>query len=96
MSYDPETRPSVGKDVGQDPRSNHPPPAPENMRPSSNLVPSDTPNPDPGYPDQATMNRTIARLLALPDPMVVYPGHGATTTIGQERRWMTQLAANAR
>ncbi len=46
--------------------------------------------------DQATMNQTIARLLSLPDPMVVYPGHGATTTIGQERPWMTQMAANAR
>lgn len=57
MSYDPETRPSVGKDVGQDPRGDHPPPAPNNMRPSSNSGPADTPNPDPGYPDQATMNQ---------------------------------------
>ena len=46
--------------------------------------------------DQAVMNQTIARLLSLPDAMVVYPGHGATTTIGKERPWMTQMAANAR
>ncbi len=46
--------------------------------------------------DQATMNRTIARLLALPDAMVVYPGHGATTTIGKERPWMAQMAGNTR
>ena len=45
--------------------------------------------------DQAIMNRTIARLLDLPDDVVVYPGHGATTTIGQERPWMTQMAASA-
>ena len=41
------------------------------------------------------MNRTIARLLALPDDVVVYPGHGATTTIGAERPWMTRMAASA-
>lgn len=38
---DPETRPSVGKDVHQDPAGDSPPPAPDNMRPSSNLVSSD-------------------------------------------------------
>jgi hypothetical protein len=27
------------------------------MRPSSNSVRGDTPNPDSGYPDQATLNR---------------------------------------
>ncbi|EAQ33775.1 hypothetical protein NB311A_08904 [Nitrobacter sp. Nb-311A] len=57
MSYDPETRPSVGKDVHQDPHGRHPPPAPDNMRPSSNSGPADTPNPDPGYPDQMTVNQ---------------------------------------
>lgn len=45
--------------------------------------------------DQATMNRTIKRLLDLPDDVTVYPGHGDATTIGDERPWMTQLAANA-
>jgi hypothetical protein len=48
---DPETRPH------QDPQGNHPPPAPDNMRPFTNSGPSDTSNPDPGYPDQAAMNR---------------------------------------
>jgi hypothetical protein len=57
MSYDPETRPSVGKDVHQDPHGHHPPPAPDNMRPSSNSGAADTPNPDPGYPDQMSMNQ---------------------------------------
>ena len=41
------------------------------------------------------MNRTIKRLLALPDDVVVYPGHGETTTIGAERPWMTANARNA-
>jgi glyoxylase-like metal-dependent hydrolase (beta-lactamase superfamily II) len=34
-------------------------------------------------------------LLELPDDVVVYPGHGAQTTIGAERPWMTRLAAKA-
>ncbi len=46
--------------------------------------------------DQATMNRSLARLLDLPDDVVVYPGHGDSTTIGSERRWMTHFAARAR
>lgn len=45
--------------------------------------------------DQATMNRTIKRLLDLPDEVTVYPGHGEITTIGAERPWMTRLAATA-
>jgi len=45
--------------------------------------------------DQSTMNRTIRRLLDLADEVIVYPGHGETTTIGAERPWMTRLAANA-
>ncbi len=45
--------------------------------------------------DQAVMNRTIKRLLDLPDDVAVYPGHGAATTIGAERPWMTGLAAGA-
>ena len=57
MRHDLETRPSVGYDVGQDPRGDHPAPAPDNMRPSSNLAPAGGPNPDPGYPDQMTTNR---------------------------------------
>lgn len=57
MSNDPETRPSVGKDAHQDPQGRHPPPAPDNMRPSSNSGSGDTPNPDPGYPDQMSLNQ---------------------------------------
>ncbi len=45
--------------------------------------------------DQTVMNRTIKRLLDLPDDVVVYPGHGNATTIGAERLWMTRLAADA-
>jgi len=41
MSYDPETRPSVGKDVRQDPAGDHPSPAPDNARPTGNLIASD-------------------------------------------------------
>ncbi len=44
--------------------------------------------------DQAVMNRTIKRLLDLPDDVTVYPGHGNATTIGAERPWMTALAAD--
>jgi hypothetical protein len=57
MRYDPETRPSVGKDVHQDPYGDHPPPAPDNMRQGRRREFADTPNPDPGYPDQESMNR---------------------------------------
>ena len=56
MRHDLETRPSVGYE-GQDPRGDHPAPAPDNMRPSSNLAPAGGPNPDPGYPDQMTTNQ---------------------------------------
>jgi hypothetical protein len=56
MTNDPEKRPSQGKDVGQDPLGDHPPPAPDNMRPSSNSAPAGGPNPDPGYPSQDTTN----------------------------------------
>ncbi len=45
--------------------------------------------------DQATMNGTLKRLLDLPDAITVYPGHGDSTTLGAERTWMRQLAAEA-
>lgn len=35
--------------------------------------------------------RTLRALLDLPDDVVVYPGHGATTTIGAERPWMARV-----
>jgi glyoxylase-like metal-dependent hydrolase (beta-lactamase superfamily II) len=44
--------------------------------------------------DQATMVRTLARLLELPDDVTVYPGHGVETTIGDERAWMRQLTGD--
>ena len=38
--------------------------------------------------DQATMDRSLARLAALPNEITVYPGHGLPTTIGAERAWL--------
>lgn len=35
---------------------------------------------------------SIARLATLPPETVVYPGHGATTTVGAELPWMQLLA----
>jgi hydroxyacylglutathione hydrolase len=32
------------------------------------------------------LNSIRARLLALPDDTIVYPGHGPATTIGHERQ----------
>ncbi|MGH2534762.1 MAG: MBL fold metallo-hydrolase [Thermomicrobiales bacterium] len=37
--------------------------------------------------DPATMNASLARLIDLPPDVVVYPGHGAPTTIGAEH-WL--------
>ncbi|GIW03807.1 MAG: MBL fold hydrolase [Thermomicrobiales bacterium] len=45
----------------------------------------------PGADPQA-MLRSIARLAVLPPDVVVYPGHGRTTTIGDEG-WMRSLMA---
>jgi hypothetical protein len=39
---DLEKRPSQGKDVGQDPGGDHPPPSPDSMRSYTNRVPGDT------------------------------------------------------
>lgn len=36
--------------------------------------------------DVRAMQRSIARLSALPDEVLVHPGHGPDTTIGRERR----------
>ncbi len=36
--------------------------------------------------DDATMARTIGRLLELPDAVTVHPGHGEDTTIGAEKQ----------
>jgi hypothetical protein len=45
MSNDPETRPSVGQDVHQDPQGDHPSPVPDNARPSDDLIDSDKARP---------------------------------------------------
>ena len=38
------------------------------------------------------MNRSLRRLVAeLPADMTVYPGHGATTTVGGETPWIRLL-----
>ena len=38
--------------------------------------------------DQATMDRSLTRLVDLPPDTVVYPGHGLPTTIGAEAAWI--------
>ena len=38
--------------------------------------------------DQAAMDRSLARLRDLPGDTVVYPGHGRTTTLAEERGWI--------
>ena len=42
--------------------------------------------------DQAAMDRSIARLAALPPDVTVYPGHGLPTTIGAEAAWVEPIA----
>jgi glyoxylase-like metal-dependent hydrolase (beta-lactamase superfamily II) len=47
--------------------------------------------------DHATMLKSLARTLTLPDATVVLPGHGPTTTIGDERKtnpFLTGMAGN--
>lgn len=43
--------------------------------------------------DQETMDRSLSRLAALPDDIIVYPGHGLPTTIGAERSWLPTPAS---
>jgi len=40
------------------------------------------------FPDssEADMKSSLAKLAHLPDDLIVYPGHGSTTTIGEEKR----------
>lgn len=40
----------------------------------------------PGHDHQQLKKSIIEKLMPLPDETLVYPGHGATTTIGAERR----------
>jgi hydroxyacylglutathione hydrolase len=44
----------------------------------------------------ADMNVSLARYATLPDETVVYPGHGAPTTIGREKRTNPFLTGAAR
>ena len=46
--------------------------------------------------DPAAMQRSLDRLDALGDELVVYPGHGPVTTIGEERRSNPFLTGAAR
>ena len=43
--------------------------------------------------DQDAMDRSIARLAALPPDVTVYPGHGRLTTIGAETIWTEPIRA---
>lgn len=49
----------------------------------------------PGASEADTLT-SLAKLLDLPDETMVYTGHGATTTIGQERSWMEQVVSTGR
>jgi len=40
----------------------------------------------PGYDDKQLKESIHKKLLTLPEDTIVYPGHGAATTIGEERR----------
>jgi hydroxyacylglutathione hydrolase len=40
------------------------------------------------------MGRSLAKLARLPADTKVFPGHGPTTTIGEESSWMLAFAAN--
>ena len=43
--------------------------------------------------NQEAMDRSIARLAALPADVTVYPGHGLPTTIGAETAWTEPIRA---
>jgi glyoxylase-like metal-dependent hydrolase (beta-lactamase superfamily II) len=36
--------------------------------------------------DMAALERSLRRLLELPDDVTIYPGHGPTATVGYVRR----------
>lgn len=44
--------------------------------------------------DEDDMTRSLARVAALPPAVVVYPGHGETTTVGDEE-WLQRFRARA-
>lgn len=45
--------------------------------------------------DQVVMDQSLARLAALPGDVVVYPGHGRSTTLGAEASWLQPIAGRA-
>ncbi len=49
----------------------------------------------PGGSPEAMVS-SLARLAGLPDGLGVFPGHGASTTIGAERRWLDLVAREGR
>lgn len=48
------------------------------------------------YGDRATLDASLARIVALGDELTVYPGHGRATTIGRERETNPFLLGTAR
>jgi len=45
----------------------------------------------PGHDHKQLKQSIHEKLLTLPDETIVYPGHGAATTIGEERRLNPKL-----
>jgi len=41
--------------------------------------------------DTSALRKSIAHLLHFDDSLLVFPGHGARTTIGQERKFLSQI-----
>ena len=46
--------------------------------------------------DPAAMQESLARAAALPERLVIHPGHGASTTVGRELRSNPFLSGAAR
>ncbi|MBA2454169.1 MAG: MBL fold metallo-hydrolase [Chloroflexia bacterium] len=49
----------------------------------------------PGASESETL-ATMAKLLEFPDEVTVYTGHGASTTIGQERGWIERVVSSGK
>lgn len=50
----------------------------------------------PGCSFEALVDSIQHKIFTLSDEMVVYPGHGSTTTVGHERQWNPFVGENAR
>jgi hydroxyacylglutathione hydrolase len=46
---------------------------------------------DFAYADKIWLDRSIRMILAMPADVKIYPGHGESTTVGEERRFHPQL-----